>query len=201
MLQTEPLRLDIQFFAEGAEQNTSDETKKTEESAAGQHMIPKSRFDEVNTRYKDVQAQLAELQSAKEVAERKAKEEQGEFRGLYETTSKELDGFKSQLEQANARAQELESVVTGLLDSKLSAVPKELHDLIPENLSPEQKLAWLNRAEEKGLFKSKVQEPIGESTNAASYSGMSKESFAKLSYQDRARLLNENPELYKRLSR
>lgn len=201
MLRNEPLRLDIQFFAEGAEQVTSDETKKPEESAGQQHMIPKSRFDEVNTRYREVQTQLAELQSAKEATERKAKEEQGEFRGLYETTSKELSEYKSQLEQANARALELESVVTGLLDSKLSAVPAEFHDLIPDNLSPEQKLAWLNRAEEKGLFKAKAQEPIGESTNAASFSGMSKESFAKLTYQERTRILNENPELYKRLSR
>ncbi|MBU5211065.1 hypothetical protein MHI39_20215 [Heyndrickxia sp. FSL K6-6286] len=145
--------------------NPSDETKKTEE-VTKEHMIPKSRFDEVNQKYKDVQSQLDQLLTDKIAAETKAKEESGEYRELYERTTKEFGEFKSQFESVESRAKELESVVNTLLQTKLSGIPEEFHDLIPENLTPEAKLDWINKAETKGLFKeSKVEQPVGGPTN------------------------------------
>lgn len=60
---------------------------------------------------------------------------------------------------------QLESVVQSLLETKLSAIDEQFHDLIPDNLPPHEKLAWINKAEQKGLFAKKQQTPIGESTN------------------------------------
>jgi len=63
---------------------------------------------------------------------------------------------------------QLESVVQSLLETKLSAIDEQFHDLIPDNLPPHEKLAWIGKAEQKGLFTKKPQTPVGESTNPAS---------------------------------
>ncbi|KPD00599.1 hypothetical protein LR69_01251 [Geobacillus sp. BCO2] len=63
---------------------------------------------------------------------------------------------------------QLESVVQSLLETKLSAIDEQYHDLIPDNLTPEEKLAWISKAEQKGLFAKKEKTPIGEGTNPPS---------------------------------
>lgn len=61
----------------------SDETKNTEQKQE-EHMIPKSRFDEVNNRAKEAEKKLAALESEKAEQEKKALEESGKFKELYE---------------------------------------------------------------------------------------------------------------------
>jgi len=54
-----------------------------------------------------------------------------------------------------------------MVETKLETIPKELHDLVPTNLTPEAKLDWLNKAESKGLFgtlKTEVKE-VGKPSN------------------------------------
>jgi ribonucleoside-triphosphate reductase len=153
----------------------SAETKNTGNEQAGEHMIPKSRFDEVNNGFKELKKQLDALtaektQKEQELAERdrKAKEEQGKFQELYETAAKDLDKFKGESKTAATRVQQLEAVINGLLEAKLEGVPEEFRDLIPANLTPELRLEWLAAAEKKGLFGAKKKEtPVGESTNPA----------------------------------
>jgi hypothetical protein len=199
MIMKKLLPLNLQLFAE--ENTSSDETKKTEENTK-EHMIPKSRFDEVNQRYKEIQAQMDQFLAEKTAAEKKSQEEQGKFQELYESTSKEFSEVKSQFESAQNRAKELEGVVNSLLATKLEGISEEFHDLIPGNLTPEGKLDWINKAESKGLFGKKPQEPIGEMTNGNEYSnGMTKEQFAKMSYSERHQLFLKNPDLYKKYSR
>lgn len=194
------LPLNLQFFAED-NADPSAETKTTEK-VDKEHMIPKSRFDEVNQRFKEVQAQLDKFVAERDTAEKKSQEEQGKFQELYQTTSKELDGFKTQYQGAEKRVQELEAVVNTLLQTKLGGIPTEFHDLIPDNLNAEGKLDWINKAEAKGLFGKKPQEPVGEMTNGNEYSGgISKEQFSKMSYSERNNLFATNPDLYKKLSR
>lgn len=175
----ELLRLNLQHFAEEGETgNPSDGTLNTGEqnqpqNSAGEsskattesHMIPKTRFDEVNQKFKDVQSQLDALLSEKKEAERKAQEEQGKFQELYENTTKEFTDVKTKFESVENRAKELEGVINGLLETKLSTIPEDYHDLIPGNLTPEQKLDWINKAELKGLFGKREQKPIGEASN------------------------------------
>ena len=175
------LPLNLQFFAEGAETNadhSSDATLNTEvqgdntpagsestSTEAKAHMIPKTRFDEVNARYKDVQTKLDELLAQKAQAEKEAQEKQGKYQELYETTTKELTDTKTKYTDVETRAQQLEGVINGLLETKLEAIPAELHDLIPEHLTPEGKLDWINKAEAKGIFGKKQQAPVGETTS------------------------------------
>ena len=159
--------INLQFFAEG-ESDTSAETKNTEtqeKQQAQEVMIPKSRFDEVNNKYKEVQAKLDELLNEKAEAERKAAEQKGEFEKLYKETSKKLEDTQSKYKSADKRAKELEAIITDMLNARLENLPEELRDIIPEGLTPEQKLAWIDKAERKGLFGPKAEEPIGEGTN------------------------------------
>lgn len=182
------LKMNLQFFAEeqegnnaesspaeaqntgqqqGVENKTSAPAQK-EQQQNNEHMIPKSRFDEVNSKFKSVQEQLDSLLAEKQQAEKQAKEEQGKFQELYEEASKNIDSYKSQAEQHSERVKALEGVFSELLDAKLEAVPEDLRDIIPDGLSPEQKLAWVDRAERKGLFGQRQSEqPLGESTNPA----------------------------------
>jgi predicted nuclease with TOPRIM domain len=170
------LPFNLQYFAEEQSNENvtpSDETKNAvpndvsdkSTAPAQEHMIPKSRFDEVNQNFKEMKAQLDAILAEKAEQERKVQEEQGQFQELYKSASDQLNEFKTKTEQFETRAKELEGVIGQLLEAKLSDIPEEFHDIIPDNLGAEQKLAWIERAQTKGLFGAKAQSPIGESTN------------------------------------
>ncbi|MFT4413196.1 hypothetical protein ACLM5H_04970 [Fredinandcohnia humi] len=147
-------------------QQQNNDSKGKKHGIPDEIMIPKTRFDEINTKYKEVQSKLDELLAEKQEADKKAKEEQGKFEELYKSTSDELNKTKDDFTKSSERVQTLENVINGLLEAKLNDVPEEFHDLIPSYMSPEQKLEWLANAEQKGLFGNKKQEePVGESTN------------------------------------
>lgn len=189
MLKNHFLPLNLQFFAadnggEGGASQGEESTNANGQSSDGkentetktekqEHMIPKSRFDEVNNSYKELKAQLDEMKSAQAKAEeerqKKAQEEaekRGEFEGLYKKAQSDLEGVKEESKAAKSRIEALEGVINGLLETKLESIDKEYHDLIPEGMAPEQKLAWVSNAEKKGLFGNKqAQQPLGEQTN------------------------------------
>lgn len=145
--------------AEPQEPNNQKEPNKPKEPAGKDPiMIPKTRFDQVKQ-------ELDALKRAQEEADRQAKEKQGEFQDLYKQTSEELNQTKEGYQQSQTRVEQLEGVMNSMLDSRLENIPDEYHDLIPDNLSPEQKLEWISKAESRGLFKDKSQEPLGGATN------------------------------------
>ncbi|WP_050632341.1 hypothetical protein [Bacillus andreraoultii] len=146
------------------------DTKKTENKDI---MIPKTRFDEVNNAYKELKAKLSEIEEAnKQAEEERQKKEQeeaekrGEFENLYNKTKANLDSEKQNHKAAKERIEVLEGVINDLLEAKLESIDKDYHDLIPDNLTPEQKLSWVTKAEQKGLFKqADSNTPLGEPTN------------------------------------
>lgn len=201
----ELLKLNLQHFSE-EETDTppSDEMKNTGNEGVDdkkEHMIPKSRFDEVNNKFKDMQTQLNTLLNEKQEAEQKQKEESGQFQELYQTQKTEFDTVKQSVTQLETRNQELEAVVGNLLESKLKDVPETLHKLIPSNYSVVEKLNWLIEAESTGVFGTKVNTPIGEQTNgnANQQLTMTKDEFMALSYVERNKIYQTNAELYKKL--
>jgi hypothetical protein len=133
-----------------------------------EHLIPKSRFDEVNAKYKEMAAKMAEIEKAdterkqaEEQAALEAKKEQGKFEELYQNALKELDVLK----QTQSRATELETVINSMVQTKLEAIPEEMQDLVPANLTAEATLDWLNKAESKGLFAKPEVKEIGKMSN------------------------------------
>ena len=161
----------LQYFSEGGstgEGSPEPTAPTTTPEPPKETMIPKTRFDEVNTKLKEMADKVASFEKlqadAQAEAERKeleAKKEQGKFEELYLNSQKELENLKL----SQSRATELETVINGMVETKLKAVPEEMKDLIPANLTAEATLDWLNKAESKGLFgKAEVKE-IGKPSN------------------------------------
>lgn len=177
MLKDLLLPLDLQFFAEGegggdnggvdnAGQTSDGKDKTDNKDQQKEHMIPKSRFDEVNNAYKEIKKQLDEMKQASQTKEREEAEKRGEFEGLYKKAQNDLEVVKGENKAAKERVEVLEGVINKLLEQKLESIDKDYHDLIPDGMTPEQKLAWVSNAEAKGIFGNKsVNEPLGEQTN------------------------------------
>lgn len=147
----------------------SDGKKNTDNKKADKNkeiMIPKSRFDEVNNAYKELKAKLAELEEAHKKKEQEEAEKRGEFESLYNQTKADLEKVTQNYKTTQKRVEVLEGVINELLEAKLENIDEKYHDLIPENLTPEQKLAWVVKAEKKGLFgNTNAETPLGEPTN------------------------------------
>jgi seryl-tRNA synthetase len=158
------------FEAEGGQAGGTnpEPTSTNPEPTKTENMIPKSRFDEINSKYKEMTEQLTKLQEAEanrqtqaEEQQRKQAEEQGKFQELYEKAQKDIESFK----KFEERSTQLETVIKSMVDTKLKDIPAEFHDLLPANLSAEQTLDWLNKAETKGLFKKAEPQDIGKPFN------------------------------------
>lgn len=143
--------------------DTGSDTKKDTESATSDKssekeiMIPKERFDDVNNKYKTLSAQVEKMQKDKEEMERLLQDMKQES----EKTTSSIEDTTAKLE---TQVKQYESLMNEMVETKLKAVPEEMHDLVPDGLTVEQKLAWLNKAEAKGLFK-KEQPVIGTPLN------------------------------------
>ena len=105
-----------------------------------EHMIPKSRMDELNTRMKAAEAEAARLrveaqtQRDSELTEQKRYQELAESRGV-------------ELEAANAKATKvdaLEAVLQQTIDARIEDIPENLRDLVPSHGTAQERLAWLN---------------------------------------------------------
>lgn len=162
----------------GQDDGSSDGKENTDTKTGGQdeHMIPKSRFDEVNNSYKELKSKVEELTAAQEAAEKEAEEaarkeaeEKGEFETLYNEAKENASTLESQVESANERVEALEGIINGLLETEMESIDEDYHDLIPEGMTPEQKLAWVNNAKKKGIFgKNDSEQPLGTQTNGKS---------------------------------
>jgi hypothetical protein len=160
------LALDLQHFAEGDPPIVGTPTPNDPPKA--DPMIPKNRFDEVNSKLKEALTQIetfnaaeTERQKQTEEQQRKQAEEQGKFQQLYQEAQKQVESYK----KFEERTTQLETVITNMVETKLKAVPQEFHELVPENLTAEQTLDWLNKAEGKGLFKAPEPQEIGKPFN------------------------------------
>lgn len=136
--------------------------------AATEQMIPKHRFDEVYAQMKTLKEQVDAMNAAKAEQEKKELEATNQFKTLYEQTNTEYEQYKQAAATYETKATQYEAVINGMVESKLNAIPADYHDLIPANLTPVEKLDWLNKAEAKGLFKEQEQvgkTPIGQPIN------------------------------------
>jgi hypothetical protein len=166
--------------ATGGEDTPSVAVEPTKEPASKENMIPKSRFDEVYQEMKTLKERVKLFEDSKVEEERKALETKEEFKKLYEQSKAEIEKYKP-LEQ---KVQEYEATLEEMVKAKLLQVPEEYKELIPENLSKKEKLEWLSKAEEKGLFGKKT---IGGPTNPPAQTV----DLTKLSAQDKMRMAYE----------
>lgn len=109
-------------------------TTKTDDSTEDDTMIPKKRFDSVNSKYKDLSTSNKTL-----VAD-------------MEQLQNDYSALEAAHTAADTRVKSLEKVLTGMVEAELEAIDESYHDLIPSDKSVEEKLDWIRKAKAKGMF-------------------------------------------------
>lgn len=125
------------------ESNSSAETETTE------HMIPKSRFDDVNRKYRDTLSRLEALEKAqteRDESTRKQREtelaEQNQYKQLYESAKAEVESVKALQGEVKRYRESFEST----LQSRLTSIPDDKKHLVPEFDDPIKLNSWLDKA-------------------------------------------------------
>lgn len=116
---------------------------QTTDTAPAEHMIPKSRFDEVNNQLKELKAAQETATQAQEAAKRERLEKQQEFEKLYNET-------KSQVETLTPYKLQVEGILNQTKErnaERVKAVPKEMQALVPEYDDPLKLATWLDANE------------------------------------------------------
>lgn len=113
---------------------TPAEAKNTE------HMIPKSRFDEVIERARKAEEALAKLQSDHEVKERERLQQQGEWQQIAENERKRAADLAAKAQRAEA----LEKAINDANKARMERVPESMRTLIPVDYPPDRLQVWLD---------------------------------------------------------
>ena len=150
---TEPVKVAEQKAEPGNNAQSSAETEKTEKQ---EHMIPKSRLDEVLEKNKELLDKMSAMDAASKDAEEQRLADQEKWRELAEKRQQELEALKP---RANV-AEEQEKSLQSYLRAQIEEIPEEMRSLIPEQLTTLQKLDWLS------LNRSKLLKPIGPNIGA-----------------------------------
>jgi ribonucleoside-triphosphate reductase len=113
--------------------------QQTAESKNTEHMIPKSRFDEVNREKNELRAQLeAAKQAAKEGEEQRLIEKES-FKELYEKAKVENETLRPKA----AMVDDMEKALRKSLDAQLAELPEHVRNTVPAKYTTQDKLDWL----------------------------------------------------------
>lgn len=123
-------------------QAASSAATQNTEAQPSEHMIPKSRFDEVNNELKRLKAEAATKQQQEQEAEQARLKEQQKWQQLAEQHERQLTELKPQLEAATQQAERYKAAVEAQVKAQLANVPEHLHGLLAK-LDPVEQLEWL----------------------------------------------------------
>ena len=160
---------------------SDDQTQVTESKQPAEaqtpdsHMIPKSRFDEVNSKAKALEEKLNEFlaadekrQAEQEQAKRKQLEEQQRFKELYEAAENEKAQASERVTTMTSKLEAMEAALTSQWESQKELVP-ELYLGLVERLDITERLQWLADNKDKlitdkpnGTPKRGMRKPIPE---------------------------------------
>lgn len=116
---------------------SSAETEKTEDPR--EQMISRARFDEVNTKRKDLEAKLETLEKENASVLEKQLVEQGKYKELAEERSKTIASLQPVADQVETYEETLKSV----LDAQVEQIPEELRGLVPSEMTTKQQLDYI----------------------------------------------------------
>jgi hypothetical protein len=94
-------------------------------------MIPKTRFDEVNTERNQLRERLAKLEADRQAEANRQMEEQGKFKELADQRQAEIERLKAYEEQVQAYIGQAEASNAAFIEQ----VPQERRGLIPSGYS------------------------------------------------------------------
>jgi len=105
-----------------------------------EHMIPKTRFDDVNNRRKTAEDALEALRKQQADDEAARLEKQGEYKDLYEGLKTENEQLKTKAE----RADQLQESIAAGNQKRIAQLPEAMQALVPEYDDPAKVQAWLD---------------------------------------------------------
>ena len=120
------------------------EAPKTE--PAQEHMIPKSRFDEVNTELKKLREWQQAQERERQAAADKAAAERGEWEKVATERQQRIADLESRLTPATERLSALEGEIDKQVQKRIRALPAEIREMQPEG-DVLTRLAWVDKAE------------------------------------------------------
>ena len=128
----------------GAQGASSAETENTD-AQQQQHMIPKSRFDEVNNLAKSLKAELEQLRASQQQAQEQRLAEQNEWKTLAEQRAAEI----AELKPLAGRVKEISEALEATVAARIERLPEDVRGLVPDFGDPRKTLDWLNANESK----------------------------------------------------
>jgi ribonucleoside-triphosphate reductase len=120
-----------------------------------EHMIPKSRFDEINTERQKLAEKIAQIEADQKAETEKRLAEQSKFQELAENRGKELVEAQAKASKVESYEKTLQDVLTAQVES----LPEDKRGLIPDELTTQQKLSWL--AKNSAILKAPAAFDIG----------------------------------------
>lgn len=172
--------------AEEVETIDAETTEQEEEK-----YIPYKRFKEINDKYKQLKDELENL-----------KDDSSQSKSESEVVETVVDETKAvEANPLQDKVNQYEAVFNEIFNSKMEQVPESFRDLIPEG-DDIAKLAWIESALSKGLFtNNKPQDFGGLGANPVTTVTITREKFMKMSHPEKAKLKQEDENLYNQLLR
>jgi hypothetical protein len=169
------LKMNLQHFSEGGNDPQDPPTDPPADPPAGEKTIPYERFKQVNDKAKQYEETFSELgieglDALKTLLEDyNSKKDIGtqleQLQADLNTKTQSEQTLTEQLETLKTKSTEYSDMINGMLEAKMNTIPEEFQELVPSNLDTKEKLAWIEKAQEKGLLKSQTEIPVGGSTN------------------------------------
>lgn len=122
---------------------------------------PEEKTDNTAELTKEIETLKAELEKLKQAETDKATLEQ-----KVTDLQNELDQLKTNDGTKDGMVKEYEEILNGMINAQLETIPENMRELVPANLNLKEKMAWLSKASELGLFKAQDKDvEIGKPLN------------------------------------
>lgn len=139
---------------ENKDEQKPNEAEKKEEEKAEDGKKEETKAEDKKPENKDGEEAKVDVQALKqELAEANAKAQE------VETLTVEVGNLEKEVSEKDAVIKEYEELLGDMVETKMNQVPADLKDLIPDNMDLKQKLAWLEKAESKGIFNKEKKKP------------------------------------------
>lgn len=123
--------------------NAQQEPKPAAEPKNTEHMIPKSRLDEVLSERNELRERLEALEQSQQQQREQELAEQNRFKELYEEAQQQL----ATLQQTQEAAQRYQQALQATNEARLARIPEDKRGLVPDYDDPVKLGAWLDNAE------------------------------------------------------
>lgn len=118
---------------------TQPQAAPAQPAKTGEPSIPKSRFDEVNTKYHELQTRLEAIEAERKAEVEKQLAEQNKWQELADKRGKELVEAQNKV----AKLSDYEKTLEKLLAVEVEQIPEGKRSLLPDEMTTLQKLNWI----------------------------------------------------------